>query len=136
MTYCGRLGGQPALLQVRMVDSAVDHSPDLWGVQVYTFPGRPSGRPDPITVDRAVDRLTDPNSLFGPVDRAVDRLCYRSYRSTAVLTHGGKHVCTFLGRPGGRPDPMTVDRAVDRLTDPNSQFGTVDWAVDRSQPTS
>jgi len=46
---------------------------DPWGVHVCTFAGRPSGRPDPITVDWAVDRLIDPNSRFGPVDRAIDR---------------------------------------------------------------
>ena len=72
---------------------------------------RPGGRPALLqvrTVDRAVDRSSDP---------------------------WGVHVCTFPGQPCGRPDPSTVDQAVDRLTDPNSQFGTVDRAVDQSQPT-
>ena len=57
-----------------------------------------------------------PKISFWPaaVDRAVDRLCFRSDRSTdrstGLLTVGCVHVCTFPGRPGGRPDPTTVDR--------------------------
>jgi len=31
--------------------------------------------------------------------------------------------------------PITVDRSVDRLTDPNTRFGPIDRAVDLSQPT-
>jgi len=74
MTCYGRPGGRPALLQVRTVDCAVDRSSDPWGCACVHVSRSTRRSTDPMTVDRAVDQLTDLNSQFGTVDRAVDQL--------------------------------------------------------------
>ena len=62
------------------------------------------------------------------VDRPVDRYCFRPDRSTTRSTGpyglGHTRLCTFAGRPGGRP----TDPALYRLHDPNSQVLPVDRA--------
>ena len=83
-----------------------------------------------------------PKLNFWPVavDRAVDRLCFRSDRSTdrstGLLTVGCVHVCTFSGRPGGRPDPIFSRPTFGRLKVSDSLFVAVDRAVDRGPATA
>ena len=80
LACCGRPGGWPALFQVRAVDRPVD-----W----------------------ASDRLGACMCARIPVDQTVDRTPFRSTDLRLTESH---QLSVCFGRPGGRPDPISVDR--------------------------